>query len=145
MRLTYSWSKMAKLFANSGDPDQMPHSAASDQGLDCLPITFLRVSPTTMGYKYRDQSNSFADNRHNDNIIAADMALFFFSPKYWQFSYFSTNDMLWVLIRRTSVRHSNECPQHLFMKNKINITWIPLLSGAMTIHGLMEKINSGTP
>ena len=35
---------MAKLFANSADPDQMPHSAASDLGLHCLPITLLRVS-----------------------------------------------------------------------------------------------------
>ena len=35
---------MAKLFANSGDPDQMPHSAASDLGLHCLPITLLWVS-----------------------------------------------------------------------------------------------------
>ena len=35
---------MAKLFANSGDPDQMPRSAASDLGLHCLPITLLRVS-----------------------------------------------------------------------------------------------------
>ena len=35
---------MAKPFANSGDPDQMLHSAASDLGLHCLPITFLRIS-----------------------------------------------------------------------------------------------------
>ena len=35
---------MAKLFANSGDPDQMPPSAASDLGLHCLPSTLLRVS-----------------------------------------------------------------------------------------------------
>ena len=35
---------MAKLFANSGDPDQMPHSVASDLGLHYLPITLLRVS-----------------------------------------------------------------------------------------------------
>ena len=34
---------MAKLFANSGDPDQTPRSAASELGLHCLPITFLRV------------------------------------------------------------------------------------------------------
>ena len=40
MRFTYSYRKMAKLFANSGDPDQMPHSAASDLGLHCLPSTF---------------------------------------------------------------------------------------------------------
>ena len=35
---------MAKLFANSGDLDQMPHSVASDLGLHCLPFTLLRVS-----------------------------------------------------------------------------------------------------
>ena len=35
---------MAELFANSGDPDQMPRSAASDLGLHCLPITLLGVS-----------------------------------------------------------------------------------------------------
>ena len=28
------------IFANSGDTDQTPHSAASDLGLHCLPITF---------------------------------------------------------------------------------------------------------
>ena len=35
---------MAKLFANSGDLDQMSHFAVSDLGLYCLPITLLRVS-----------------------------------------------------------------------------------------------------
>ena len=35
---------MAKLFANSEDPDQVPHSAASDLGLHCLPVTLLWVS-----------------------------------------------------------------------------------------------------
>ena len=35
---------MVVLFANSGDPDQMPHSAASDLGLHYLPITLLGVS-----------------------------------------------------------------------------------------------------
>ena len=44
MRLTYSLRKMAKLFANSGDPDQMPHSLVSDLGLHRLPVTLLRVS-----------------------------------------------------------------------------------------------------
>ena len=37
---------MAKLFANSGDPDQTPRSAASDLGLHCLPMGL----PSTMGY-----------------------------------------------------------------------------------------------
>ena len=44
MRFTYSLRKMAKLFANSGDPHQMPRSAASDLGLHCLPSTLLQVS-----------------------------------------------------------------------------------------------------
>ena len=35
---------MAKLFANSGDPDQMPHSKASELGLQCLLITLSGVS-----------------------------------------------------------------------------------------------------
>ena len=35
---------MVALFANSGDPDQIPHSAASDLGLHCLPIILLGVS-----------------------------------------------------------------------------------------------------
>ena len=44
MRFTYSQRKIPKLFANSGDPDQTQHYAASDLGLHCLPITLLRVS-----------------------------------------------------------------------------------------------------
>ena len=35
---------MVELFANSGDPDQMLHSAASDLGLHCLPVTLLGIS-----------------------------------------------------------------------------------------------------
>ena len=35
---------MVELFANSGDPDQTPRSAASDLGLHCLPINLLGVS-----------------------------------------------------------------------------------------------------
>ena len=40
---------MAKLFANSGDPDQVPCSAASDLGLHCLLIILLRGLRITMG------------------------------------------------------------------------------------------------
>ena len=36
--------KMVELFANSGNPDQTPPSAASDLGLHCLPTTLLGVS-----------------------------------------------------------------------------------------------------
>ena len=49
MRFTYSLRKMAKLFANSGDPDQTPCSAASDLGLHSLPINYPFTGlPTTM-------------------------------------------------------------------------------------------------
>ena len=48
MRFTHSWRQIAKLFANSGDPDQKPHSAASDLGLHYLSITFY-VSPDYKG------------------------------------------------------------------------------------------------
>ena len=37
----YSESKMVENIANSGDPDQMTHFAASDLGLHCLPTTLL--------------------------------------------------------------------------------------------------------
>ena len=33
--------KISELNANSVDPDQMPHSEASDLGLHCLPISLL--------------------------------------------------------------------------------------------------------
>ena len=36
--------KMVELFPNSGDPDQMPYSGASDLGLHYLPVTHLGVS-----------------------------------------------------------------------------------------------------
>ena len=35
---------MVELFANSGDPDQMPCSAVSDLGLYCLPVYPFGVS-----------------------------------------------------------------------------------------------------
>ena len=35
---------MVELFANSGDLDQMLHSAARDLGLHCLSVTILGVS-----------------------------------------------------------------------------------------------------
>ena len=35
---------MVEPFANSGDPDHKRHSAASDLGLHCLPITLFGVS-----------------------------------------------------------------------------------------------------
>ena len=43
MKFIYSQRKPVKPFANSGDPDQTPRSAASDLGLYCLPVTLLGV------------------------------------------------------------------------------------------------------
>ena len=37
------------VFANSEDPDQTPHSAASDLGLHCLPVTLFMGLQTTVG------------------------------------------------------------------------------------------------
>ena len=57
MRYRYSESKMIELFANSGDPDQMPHSVSSDLGLHCLPITLLG-SPNSNGLKGMGRGDS---------------------------------------------------------------------------------------
>ena len=43
---------MVELFANSGDPDQMPHSSVSDLGLHCLQITLLGVSRIQLAHGY---------------------------------------------------------------------------------------------
>ena len=65
---------MVEMFANSGDPDQMPHSAASDLGLHCLLITLSGVSrlqwvkntSTLVGHfvsssKERDRNRSYKE------------------------------------------------------------------------------------
>ena len=38
---TMFFKEISEFNANSVDPDQMPHSAASDQGLHCLPMSLL--------------------------------------------------------------------------------------------------------
>ena len=62
---------MAKLFENSGDPDQMLHFAASDLGLHYLPITFLEVFQTTnvleTSFFYCDLLNVVTD--HHSHYI----------------------------------------------------------------------------
>ena len=56
---------MAKLFANRGDPDQMPHSAASDLGLHCLPITLLGISRLQWVKGYRGLPKAIKDKQPN--------------------------------------------------------------------------------
>ena len=41
-------SRQKMLLANSGDPDQTPHYAASDLGLHCLPMYPFSGFPTTV-------------------------------------------------------------------------------------------------
>ena len=53
---------MAKLLANSGDPDQMPHSAPSDLCLHCLPITLLGVSQLQRVKKTHTMVKAFSIN-----------------------------------------------------------------------------------
>ena len=67
---------MTKLFANSGDPDQMPHSVASDLGLHCLPITILLV--------YQLQwvnSTEWAISADNNKLMI--FFLFFLENRIW--------------------------------------------------------------
>ena len=60
---------MAKLFANSGDPDQMPRSAASDLGLHCLPITLLRVSRLQWVNAYTKRRESLCHTVQTDQSL----------------------------------------------------------------------------
>ena len=61
MRFTYSYRKMPEAFANNEDPDQMLHSAASDLGLHCLPITLLGFSRIQL-VKYVNLQQSGSSN-----------------------------------------------------------------------------------
>ena len=47
------------VFANSGDLDQMPHTAASDLGLHCLPTTVLGISRLQWVKSYQDNDNIY--------------------------------------------------------------------------------------
>ena len=42
-------SRQKMLLANSGEPDQMLHNAASDLGLHCLPLYTFKGFLTTVG------------------------------------------------------------------------------------------------
>ena len=57
---------MVELFANSGDPDQMLHSATSDLGLHCLPVTILGVSSllwvNVFKKSWMDANSAYPDN-----------------------------------------------------------------------------------
>ena len=48
---------MAKLFANSGDPDQNPSSAAADLGIHCLYFTLFVGIQTKIVYETLSYTN----------------------------------------------------------------------------------------
>ena len=51
---------MVELFANSGDPDQVPHTVVSDLGLHCLSVTCLGVPSLENGLNMTlDQTTGF--------------------------------------------------------------------------------------
>ena len=50
---------MTELFANSGDPDQMPQNAASDLGLYCLPVTLFGVSRLKWAIYTKSRNNAY--------------------------------------------------------------------------------------
>ena len=81
MRFRYSYRKKAKLFANSEDPDQTPHSAVSDLGLHCLPITRLGVSQLQW-VKYH---SSMADNVLKDVWHVFSFYIFSREKMAWHF------------------------------------------------------------
>ena len=56
---------MVELFANSGDPNQTPHAAASDLGLHYLPVTHLGVS--SLQWVKSGNYVKLLDNSHNCN------------------------------------------------------------------------------
>ena len=64
---------MIELFANSGDPDQMPRSAASDLGLHCLPITLFRVSGPQW---VREVDTLFSQNTISPTTLFQDFSTF---------------------------------------------------------------------
>ena len=60
---------MVELFANSGDPGQTPRSAASDQGLHCLPFIRLGVSILQWVKNKEKQSNQFLHPQSDDHNV----------------------------------------------------------------------------
>ena len=70
---------MFELFANIGDPDQTPHSAASDLGLHCLSVTRFGISSLQKLILFRNSSvnlfkgttfpNSLSANRSNTDRL----------------------------------------------------------------------------
>ena len=71
--------KKVILFANSGDPDQTPHSAASDLGLHCLPSTLLQVF-RLQWVKY--QAGISKKNKYSINTCVSNLSYHNY-PKYW--------------------------------------------------------------
>ena len=77
---------MVELFANSGDPDQMPCSAVSDLGLHCLQVNCLGVSSPQWAkepfkIKADDKSSLFSFFKENKADFSCSVLSFFLCKK----------------------------------------------------------------
>ena len=72
---------MAKLFANSGEPDQMLHSTVYHLGLHCLPSTLLGVSRLKQGFKETHRDKSFKCNGYTFRCSKSSIVLLPFREK----------------------------------------------------------------
>ena len=97
--------------ANSVDPDQMPHSVASDLGLHCLPITLLRIS--RLNWVNRDTiscphgaviTNQFCQLQNESYPIACFIGPDKMNIYVYFFLISPQNLILWVFIRSTSLK-----------------------------------------
>ena len=87
MRFTYSERKMAELFTNSGDPDQMPRSAASDLGLHCFPSTLLQVSRLQLVNWHNFIQTNILCHWHT-MILTFKVPIHFFYSRHYSFFFF---------------------------------------------------------
>ena len=87
---------MAKLFANSGDPDQMQHSAVSDLGLHCLPITLSVLGVSRL--QWVSEASTHEDHCHNIFFLQTGVQnLRNIAPEI------IPNRLIWIYIAKVSV------------------------------------------
>ena len=104
---------MTKLFANSGDPDQTPRSAASDLGLHCLPINLLGVARLQWDKRTANALIDQADAQGDQDVPSYNfdplkphfyIVKLGFTGVYIIFLIFAQKHRLWVLVKTASPR-----------------------------------------
>ena len=99
---------MIELFANSGDPDQTPHSAASELGLYCLPVTLLGVSSLQwdneqeiLGAEHMDIKTDLPQGYKTFFMLSSAEHEIFSASKYEKMP--TTVDIFIIIYSRTSI------------------------------------------